>query len=127
MSNQTTTRAGVPQVEWDLADRLQKSLRVTGISNEDMAAACGTTRTTISRWLNGHTVPKRGMLAAWAMRCGWPFTLGWLETGEVDLRPDPNRGLGLPVPPSGWRDGYAGRGTRRLQALPLVRDLAMAA
>lgn len=78
-----TAPAGVP--EWDLADRLRKSLRVADVEVQEMAAYLGASRTTVGNYINGRTVPPRGSLVAWALRCG--VDLAWLETGETTKNP----------------------------------------
>lgn len=67
--------------EWDLADRLSKSLREAGIGVAQMAGFLGVTRETIGRWINGRGVPRRHALLAWAAVTG--VSLEWLETGEA--------------------------------------------
>ena len=81
----------IPQ--WDVADRLHKSLRVTGLSVQDMADDLEVHRNTISAWLNGRSRPKKTQLIAWALKTGLPFE--WLSTGSGDPahEPDPDREL----------------------------------
>jgi len=77
--------------EWDLADRLARTLRETGIGVSDMAAQLGVSRETVGRWTNGKGVPKRAGLLAWASVTG--VDLEWLETGEgpaTSSSPDPD-------------------------------------
>ncbi len=68
-------------LEFDLADRMRKSLRVSGISSAEMADILEVSRNTVSGWLNGAREPKRLYLRIWAVRTGVP--LKWLETGEA--------------------------------------------
>lgn len=70
---------GVP--EWDLADRMRKGLRQTGLGVSEIADEMGVKRGTVSTWINGKIVPPRPMLMLWAMRTGVP--LEWLLTGKV--------------------------------------------
>lgn len=70
--------------EWDLADRMTKSLRVRGISVGAMAESFGLSRETIGRWLSGRAEPDKGRLFFWATLTG--VNLEWLETGERACR-----------------------------------------
>lgn len=75
--------------EWDLADRLRKALRVSGLHVSDMAEYLGITRETVGRYINGHTenVPLQ-TLRLWSLRTGVP--LEWITTGEAPADdPDP--------------------------------------
>lgn len=79
---------------WDVADRLHKSLRVTGLSVQDMADELEVHRNTVSAWLNGRSRPKKTQLIAWALKTGLPFE--WLSTGSGEPAndpPDPDREL----------------------------------
>ena len=67
---------------WDLADRLRKSLRVSGVGVQEMAEELGMERNTVGRYINGHSRPARPTLIVWAMRTGVP--LEWLETGALE-------------------------------------------
>lgn len=86
-SEQHTVR--VP--EWDVADRMRKALRVSGVGVQEMADYLGVARNTVSTWINGKIDPSVQTLRLWALRTGVPFE--WLQTGE-DPRPD-NPGGGL--------------------------------
>lgn len=63
------------RLHWDLVDRLHKALRVSGVSNADMAAALGVHRNTVSNYLRGSRIDRR-TLVVWALTCGVPFD--WL-------------------------------------------------
>ncbi|HEY7052394.1 MAG TPA: helix-turn-helix transcriptional regulator [Mycobacterium sp.] len=65
--------------EWDLADRMRKSLRVAGLPGRDMAAYLGVEHSTVSRWLNGRVDPSTRTLRLWALRTGVPYE--WLRDG----------------------------------------------
>lgn len=67
-------------LEWDVADRLRKSLRASGVGVQVMADYLGMSRNSISNWINGRAVPDHRTLMLWAMRTGVP--LPWLEHGE---------------------------------------------
>lgn len=80
--------ASVPQ--WDLGDRLRKSLRVAGVPVNAMAEELGLTRVTVGNYLALRTTPSRSVLRVWALKCGVPFE--WLLTGECppwDSNPEP--------------------------------------
>jgi transcriptional regulator with XRE-family HTH domain len=72
--------------EWDLADRLRKALRESGIGAGEMAEYMGVSRTTVSAWLSGKYYPRAGMLRLWAMRTGVSFE--WL-CAVRDSNPEP--------------------------------------
>ncbi len=72
--------------EWDMADRLNKSLRVAKMSAQQMADHLEVHRNTVSSWLNGRGTPKKPQLIAWALRVGLPFE--WLRDGTEPEQPD---------------------------------------
>ena len=64
---------------WTLGDRMEKSMRLAGMSVAGMAEIFDVDRNTISRWINSKIVPKSMILMLWADGCG--VDLQWLETG----------------------------------------------
>lgn len=66
--------------EFDLADRLRKSLRVSGVPVHDMASELGVSRNTVSNWINGRGRPSPSQLTVWGAITDCPAC--WLETGE---------------------------------------------
>ncbi len=97
-----STSAEHPEVpQFDLADRMRKALRTSGLNQEEMADYLGVSRNTVSNWVNGHwsTPPKRAYLRLWALRTGVP--LEWLEHGEVT----PANGPGTRVQTTGRWSG----------------------
>lgn len=66
--------------EWDLTDRLAKSLKVSGTSVQEMADYLDVHRNTVSAWINGRTPPSTQSLRLWALRTGFPFD--WLRDGD---------------------------------------------
>lgn len=66
---------------FDLADRMRKSLRVSGVSVGQAAAHLEVTRETVSTWINGHHKPTAATLRAWAQLTGVPYE--WLRFGEL--------------------------------------------
>lgn len=88
MSIQATAPDPSP-LEFDLTDRLTKSLKVSGLKVEELANRLGVSRATIANWTSGRTRPRKNDLRAWAAETAVP--LQWLETGKL--------------PPSGGNDG----------------------
>lgn len=80
MSEQTNETPWA-HLEFDLCDRLRKSLRVSGMGVSQIAAVLGVDRNTVSNYLGGRTNPTRPTLTTWAIATGVP--LSWLLTGEV--------------------------------------------
>lgn len=72
---------------WDLADRMTKSLRVSGMKVQDMAEYLGVSRGSVGNWINGRVVPSTPVLKLWALRTGAPYE--WLLTGEQKNDPQP--------------------------------------
>ena len=66
-------------LEQDLADRLAKSLQVSGLSVADMAAYMEAHRNTIGAWLNRRAQPRPANMRLWALRTGVPYE--WLRHG----------------------------------------------
>lgn len=79
-------------LEFDLGDRLRKSLRVSGISVQGMADYLEVSRNSVGRWLNGHGRPKRIYIRLWAYHVGVP--VAWLETGDTTADGPPPGGGG---------------------------------
>lgn len=79
----STTQAtpGVAVPEFDLADRMRKALRASGVGVQEMADYLGVARNTVSTWINGRIEPSTQTKRLWALRTGVPFE--WLERGEV--------------------------------------------
>ncbi|NHN55810.1 helix-turn-helix transcriptional regulator [Calidifontibacter sp. DB0510] len=71
-------------LNFDLADRLHKSLRVAGKSASQIAEDLGAHRNTVSNYLAGRTTPEPRTLKGWALATGVP--LSWLESGNLDPR-----------------------------------------
>lgn len=78
----TVSRTNVPS--WDLGDRMRKSLKVAGISVNDMAARLEVTRETVSTWINGRHRPTAAVLLVWADATHVPYS--WLRDGLTDAR-----------------------------------------
>lgn len=86
-ATQTTLKA---QLQFSLGDRLAKALQVANVSNNDMAAYLGKSRTSISNWIHERAPIGRGDLVAWALKTGVP--LEWLETGHFPDTPETEKG-----------------------------------
>jgi transcriptional regulator with XRE-family HTH domain len=84
---------GIPQ--WDLADRMRKTLRASGMGVQEIADEFGVSRNTVGAWINGANIPSPVALRLWAMRFGVP--LEWLVDGtEPTDGPSPRGGKKLP-------------------------------
>lgn len=90
MSISTDGQGGHAAPEWDLVDRLTKSLRIAGMSGKDMAAYLEVHRNTVSGWMNGDAQPSRPMMITWALRTGVPFE--WLRDGVISPPSPPTNG-----------------------------------
>lgn len=71
--------------EFDLADRMRKALRVSGLSVSEIADQMGVSRNTVSSWINGRVIPGTQQLTVFAAYTNAP--LQWLQQGIV---PDPD-------------------------------------
>jgi transcriptional regulator with XRE-family HTH domain len=91
----STSTDGLAAFQWDLADRLGKSLRVADMSAQDMADYLEVHRNTVGSWLNGRTTPNGAILKLWAMRTGAPYH--WLRYGQQGKSGGPD-GDGYPNP-----------------------------
>lgn len=94
MSNAGTTTEVPEALAWDLADRLNKALRIGRVKPGQMRAVLGVSESTMTNYLNGSTRPKDGFLRQWALRCGYPITFEWLKDGVIELGPDTPDDLG---------------------------------
>lgn len=65
--------------EFDLCDRLRKSLTVSRLGVQEIADLMGVSRNTVSNWINGRVTPNRTQLTVWSAYTGAP--LEWLERG----------------------------------------------
>jgi DNA-binding XRE family transcriptional regulator len=116
MSLQPETVQGVP--EWDIADRLRKSLRHAGVGVDEMADYLGVSRRSVGNWINGHIEPSRQTKRLWALRCGVDFN--WLCHGYSSPCFDPGKPESSQVRPGimnpcSWQGQT---GTTRVISLP---------
>ena len=65
--------------EWDLGDRLRKSLRQSVYGVQDMADYLSVSRTSVGGWMGGRSRPNPATLRLWALRTNVPYE--WL-TGQ---------------------------------------------
>lgn len=95
----STSTEGVGAFQWDLADRLAKTLRVVDMSATDMAEHLEVHRNTVGNWLRGQGSPNGAYLRVWAMRVGAPYE--WLRygTNPSDGPNDDGGPGGLPTEP----------------------------
>src|SRR5260370_200200 len=56
--------------DWDLADRMRKSLRHAGMTPGQMAVYLGVGGNTVSTWINGRIEPSFQTLRLWSLRTG---------------------------------------------------------
>ncbi len=84
------------RLEFDMPDRMRRSLRISGVSAGDMADYLGVRREAVSTWLSGRVNPRKSTLRLWAMRTGVP--LEWIETGQVPDPDDPTPDDGAQLP-----------------------------
>lgn len=77
MSQQTADVGSIP--EWDLADRMRKTLRASDVGVQEIADYLEVSRNTVSTWINGRIVPSTTTLKLWAIRFGVPYE--WLVDG----------------------------------------------
>ena len=84
------TEFGDSRLDWDLVDRLHKSLRVSGVSVAEMAESLEVHRNTVTNYLSGRVTPDRRTKIVWAMTVGLPFE--WIDQGQMPTGPGPNNG-----------------------------------
>jgi transcriptional regulator with XRE-family HTH domain len=76
----STIGGGTPYIpQWDMWDRLNKSLRESGMSVADAAAYFDVHRNTVSGWLHGRINPDTRTLRLWAVMTGVPYE--WIKDG----------------------------------------------
>lgn len=79
------------RLEFDLADRLSRALRVSGVGVQEMADHLEVSRNAVSSWINGRNRPRDRDLRAFALRTGFP--MDWLrDGGQMGGGPDPDPG-----------------------------------
>ncbi|MGH3953697.1 MAG: hypothetical protein ACRDTI_06640 [Mycobacterium sp.] len=70
-----------PELQWDMADRLRKTLRIYEVSVQEMASYLEVNRNTVGAWLNGRNEPRKRDVRLWALRIGRPDLVDWLFDG----------------------------------------------
>ena len=77
------TTSPTPTIEWDLVDRLGKSLRLAGLKPGQMAKHLDVHRNTVGGWMRGQVAMNKATLLAWAAKCSEtspvPITYEWLS------------------------------------------------
>ena len=69
------------ELAWDLADRLNKSLRFADMTTAEMADLLGVTPNTVDSWVHGKSLPRLTVLMQWAQHTQVPFE--WLTGTET--------------------------------------------
>lgn len=64
---------------FDLADRLRKALRESGMTVRQMAAYLDVTESSVSRWINGKSKPTTSTLRDWSRKTN--ISYDWLVNG----------------------------------------------
>lgn len=64
----------------ELSDRLQRALRVSGVTREEMMAYLEVKRNTIGSWLSGRVPPSPATIRLWSILTKVPYE--WLRDGE---------------------------------------------
>ena len=82
-----------PRFELDLADRMTKAVRHSGLGVQELADRIQVSRNAVSSWINGRHKPRRRDLAAFALATGYPVS--WLETGQAGNGETPPGGGGV--------------------------------
>lgn len=67
--------------EFDLPDRMRKTLRHSNESAKSMAEYLGVEPESVSRWINGRSTPSEAVVKLWALRMGVSYN--WLKNGET--------------------------------------------
>lgn len=72
---------------FDMADRLRKALRESGVSVQEMADFLCVNRNTVGRFINGDREPKPPTVRLWSLRTGvsYEWLLNGTETHDVSL------------------------------------------
>lgn len=73
--------------QFDIADRLRKALRVSGVSVQEMADFLCVNRNTVGRWINGDREPKPPTVRLWSLRTNvsYEWLLHGTYSGPMDL------------------------------------------
>ncbi len=68
-------------LEFDLADRIRKAMRVRDIGVQELADQLEVNRNTVGSWINGRIQPTARTVLAIASITGVPYE--WLKTGKA--------------------------------------------
>lgn len=116
ITSMSISTEGVIVPEWDLADRLTKSLRVAGMSAQEMADYLEVHRNSVSAWMNGRVTPSGQTIRLWALRTGVPHK--WLKEGVEPSSPDGPNGGGRPLDDETTNLPVRRRGTGKVCIFP---------
>jgi transcriptional regulator with XRE-family HTH domain len=83
------------RLRFDMADRLRRALRVSGVSVQEMADYLDVTRNSVGNWINGRVQPDVRTLRLFALRTGFPIV--WLVNGEEPPSGDDGSSMEPPV------------------------------
>lgn len=90
MSIESATRTySAAELAPDLADRMRKALRLSGIGVQEMADYLDVARGTVGTWINGRITPSSQTVRLWALRTGVPYE--WLRDGFMPTGGDQAR------------------------------------
>lgn len=93
------------RLEFDLPDRMVKSLRASNMGVMEMAAKLGVSRATISNWTSGRVKPSKQSRLLWSLYTQVPYE--WLETGKIPPSGGgPDGGTVSFLPGSNWRPSH---------------------
>jgi transcriptional regulator with XRE-family HTH domain len=70
---------GYDPLEWDMADRMRKALRVSELGVQEIAESLEVSRNAVSAWINGRNTPRDRDVKMFAMRTGVDYD--WLRFG----------------------------------------------
>jgi len=91
-----STISGYRIPQWDIYDRMTKSLKESGMSVQEVADYYDVHRNTVSGWLHGRIKPDTRTLRLWAVMTGVPYE--WLKDGTEPPGPQDPDGGGLLLP-----------------------------
>ena len=75
------------RLEFDLADRIRKAMRVSGLDQVELGALVGVSGSAVSGWSRGKVTPARHYIERIASATGVP--LDWLLNGTSPRQPTP--------------------------------------
>lgn len=76
------------QLEFDLADRIRKAMRVSGLDQVELGALVGVSGSAVSGWARGKVTPAHHYVERIASATGVP--LNWLTSGPAPRQATPS-------------------------------------